>query len=90
MNVDALTASIKVQLAHQYLNDLLLWHTDDPARFSRMVDGRGAGIGSPESWLRNLANICANPVVVAHYPALPGDVATGLAGMGLAMPMVAE
>ena len=87
MNVDALTASIKRQLAMAYLQDLTEWRScGDPARFSRMVDGRGTGIGSPEAWLRNLASICANPVVTAHYPALCGEVAARLAAIGLALP----
>jgi hypothetical protein len=86
MNVDALTASIKRQLAASYLHDLSEWRTVDPARFARMVDGRGAGIGSPEKWLHNLAVICTNPVVMAHQPALRGDVETGLAAIGLVLP----
>lgn len=87
MNADALTASIKRQLALAYLHDLSEWRSgNDDARFSRMVDGRGAGIGSPEKWLRNLASICANPVVVTCHPSLLSDVVAGLASIGLALP----
>jgi hypothetical protein len=89
--VDVLTANIKRQLAMAYLRDLTEWRSgNDDARFSRMVDGRGAGIGSPESWLRNLASICANPVVTTHQPALRADVVAGLTAIRLALPKGVE
>lgn len=87
-STEILTARIKHGLALSLLNDLHEWKSGDTRRFDRMVDGRGAGIGSPESWPRNLASICANPVVVETFPNFPAEVADRLDAMGLALPVV--
>lgn len=84
MIADAITAGIKRKLALSYLNDLTEWKSGDDARFSRMVDGRGSGSGSPDSWVRNLHSICANPVVVAAYPDFPAFVTERLVAIGAA------
>ena len=67
-------ASIKAQLARRYARDLRLAATDDPARFSRMVDGKGKQIGSAEQWSANIESILANPLVVEYFPDLPQEI----------------
>lgn len=84
--LESLTAGIKRGLARMYLADLCAWRSDDNARFTRMVAADGKQICSPESFLRNLANICAHPAVVQHAPDLPAHVAERLAALGLALP----
>jgi hypothetical protein len=81
-------ASIKRQVALSLMADLVIWRQGDENRFGRMVDGRGAGIGSPDRWLLNLRSICSNHAVLVVYPLLADEVSQGLAVAGLTLPEV--
>ena len=87
---ERMTATIKCRLALAYLHDLVEWQQGDLSRFTRMVGCDGKQIGEPDNWLRNLASICANPLVREAWPDLPAFVAGGLDAIGLKLPATGQ
>jgi hypothetical protein len=73
-----LAAKIKRSLVYWYLDDLSAFMTDDPARFSRMVDGRGSQISTPESYRANIAECLAWPGLNEFFPELRTETETKL------------
>lgn len=51
----AAVAGIRSQLAESYLADLEKYAAGDDARFARMVDGRGKGLGNEDTWRKYVA-----------------------------------
>lgn len=87
---DRLCSCAKMWLARMYVNDIAEFATGDQNRFGRMVDGKGAGCGSLEKWLANLANIAANPVVKHFHNETLNELLKVLTGLGYALPTEAK
>lgn len=57
-------ANLRLGNCSAYLSDLEKFAAGDVNRFGRMVDGRGAGLGSAERWRGFVLAILSDPVVI--------------------------
>lgn len=79
---DAYVASMRLQMAAEYIRDLELFAAGDVARFSRMVDTRGAGLGSDAQWRAHVATMLTDGKVALF---VPGDTWRALAARAVAV-----
>lgn len=73
---------LRLSMARAYLRDLQAWKRVDANRFTRMVNGRGQQLGSPELWLTYIKEILRDPGVWTYQPGVARRVVRTLGSLG--------
>ena len=79
---DAYVASMRLQMAAEYIRDLELFAAGDVNRFGRMVDAKGAGLGSDARWRAHVADIITDGRVALF---IPGDILRAMVARAVAV-----
>lgn len=83
VNVERLTARIRLWLLNTYIKDLELLRDGDSNRFGRMVGGRGESLGSAEKWRDYIIQFSTDSLVVTHCKAELEALTARIAALGI-------